>query len=60
LEVGGYLNIEHTKIISLPNNLKVEGGLYLQDTPLSEKYTEREIRKMIEDKGGYVQGDIYL
>ena len=25
-----------------------------------EKYTEEEIRKIIEDKGGYVKGNVYM
>jgi hypothetical protein len=29
--------------------------LYLRDTPLSKKYTEEEIRSMVE-----VRGDVYL
>jgi hypothetical protein len=49
-----------TKITSLPNNLTVGGYLYLYYTPLAEKYTKEEIKRMIEDKGGKVRGDIYL
>ena len=60
LEVGGFLGLENTPITSLPNNLKVGGNLYLRNTPISEKYTEEEIRKMIEEKGGSVRGAIYL
>ena len=59
LHVGGYLDLENTKITSLPNNLKVGDDLYIRNTPLSEKYSEEEIRKIIEDKGGSV-GDIYI
>jgi hypothetical protein len=57
--VGGSLYLSNTEITSLPDGLKVGGGLSLRNTPLSEKYTEEEIRKMIEDKGGNVGQDIY-
>jgi len=60
LEVGGGLYLIYTPITSLPSGLKVGGYLDLQNTPLSEKYTEREIRKMIEDKGGEVKGGIFI
>ena len=60
LEVGSWLNLERTEIASLPNNLKVGWNLSLYNTPLSGKHTKEEIRKMIEEKGGYVKGDIYL
>ena len=60
LTVGGDLDLSNAPITSLPDNLTVRGDLFLRDTPLSEKYTEDEIREMIEDKGGYVQGEIYF
>ena len=60
LKVGGYLDLDKTKITSLPDNLKVRGDLYLNNTPLSKKYSEEEIKKMIEDKGGEVKGGIYI
>jgi len=60
LGVGGVLELSNTPINILPNNLKVGWGLFLRNTPLSKKYTKEEIRKMIEDKGGYVKGSIYL
>jgi len=59
LKVGGDLYLSNTPITSLPNNLKVGGNLDLGDTSLSKKYTSEEIIKMIEDKGGYVKGEIY-
>jgi len=34
-------------------------NLFLKNTPLSEKYSKEEIRSMIEEKGGYVKGDIF-
>jgi len=60
LKVGGNLNLYKTKITSLPNGLKVGGYLNLYDTPLSKKYSRDEIKKMIEDGGGYVGGFIYI
>ena len=60
LYVGGYLDLEDTRITSIPNNLEVGDSLFLYETPLAEKYTKEEIRKMIEDKGGKVKGTTYL
>jgi len=78
LQVGGDLFLRKSKITSLPNNLKVGGDLWLGDTPLSdeitsskwwylnpysdftEKYSKKQIKKMIENKGGYVKGRIYI
>ena len=60
LQVGGSLDLENTNIETLPNNLKVERSLFLDNTPLAEEYTKEEIRKMVEDKGGYVKRDIYV
>ncbi len=60
LNVGGNLDLYNTKITSLPDNLKVGGDLNLANTPLSKKYTKAQIKQMIEDKGGYVKGNIYI
>ena len=56
LKVGGYLDLRGTPIQSLPPGLKVGGNLYLRDTPVSKKYTEEEIRKMVPG----VKGKIHL
>ena len=53
--VGGYLNLEDTPIESLGNLQSVGGNLYLGNTPISEKYSEQEIREMVN-----VDGEIYL
>ncbi len=54
--VGGYLDLLYgTPIESLGNLESVGGDLYLYDTPLSEKYTEEEIRQMVN-----VGGEIHL
>jgi hypothetical protein len=52
----GDLDLSEAPIQSLPNDLEIEGSLYLRDTPLSKKYTEEQIRRMVPG----VQGDIYL
>ena len=54
LHVDGDFYLGNTKIQSLPDNLHVGGDLYLSNTPLSKKYSKKEIRQMIEDKGGFV------
>lgn len=53
--VGDDLNLYRTRIQSLGNLKYVGGYLYLTKTPLSEKYSEEEIRKQVE-----VGGNIYL
>jgi len=60
LSVGGSLSLFRTSISSIPSNLKVEVHLGLRQTPLAKKYTKKKIRKMIEEKGGYVNGTIYV
>jgi hypothetical protein len=50
--VGGWLALEKTPIVSLGNLTSVGGTLDLRDTPLSEKYTEEEIRQMVDVGGG--------
>jgi hypothetical protein len=45
--VGGWLSLEKSSIKSLGNLTLVGGTLDLRDTPLSEKYTEEEIRQMV-------------
>jgi hypothetical protein len=49
--VGGWLALEKSSIKSFGNLTLVGGTLDLRDTPLSEKYTEEEIRQMV-DVGG--------
>jgi hypothetical protein len=53
--VGEYLNLYGTKIEDLGNLTSVGGNLILRKTPLSKKYSEDEIRSMVE-----VEGKIYL
>ena len=53
--IGGDLFLEGTSIESLGNLTSVGGNLDLEGTPLSKKYTEEEIRQMVN-----VDGEIYL
>jgi hypothetical protein len=55
ISVGGDLYLNNTPIESLGNLISVGGNFDLRRTPLSEKYTEEEIRQMVD-----VGGDIYL
>jgi hypothetical protein len=45
--VGGNLYLRNTPIESLGNLKSVGGDLYLYETPISEKYSEEEIRQMV-------------
>jgi len=49
--VGNTLNLRESKIKSLGNLQSVGGHLDLRDTPLSKKYSEEEIRKMVQVDG---------
>ena len=60
LNAGGNLFLVDTPIKEPPDNLKVDGNLFLPGTLLSKKYSEEEIRNMIEEKGGYVKGAIIM
>jgi len=53
--VGGDLYLEEAQITSLGNLKSVGGDLNLYGTPISEKYSEEEIRQMVD-----VKGEIYL
>ena len=55
ISVGGNLDLRYTPIESLGNLQSVGGYLYLENTPLSEKYTEEQIRQMVD-----VGGDIIM
>ena len=46
--VGGDLYLWDTPIVSLGNLTSVGGSLDLENTPLSKKYTEEEIRQMVD------------
>ena len=51
--VGGDLDLWDTPIKSLGNLTSVGGNFDLRRTPLSKKYTQEDIRKMV-DVGGYI------
>ena len=56
LTVGGDLYLYGTSITSLPEGLTVGGSLWLEGTPLSKKYSEEELKRMLPG----VKGDIYI
>ncbi len=60
LNVKGDLDLSYTPIETLPDNLRVGGDLDLSNTPIARSKTSDEIRKMIEDTGGSIDGTIYL
>ena len=51
LKVGGSLILTVTPIASLPDGLEVGMDLYLENTPIADKYTEKEIRELCDIKG---------
>ncbi len=53
--VGGNLYLKNTPIESLGNLTSVGGDLDLRNTPISKKYTEEEIRDMVN-----VERNIYM
>jgi len=56
--VGGDLHLEYCKnLTSLPKGLKVEGNLYIDNTPIANKYSNDEIRDMVKPDG-YILGQI--
>ncbi len=56
LKVKRDLDLQYTNITSLPSDLEVNGDLILLITPISRRYTEEQIRKMVSK----VEGSIYL
>jgi hypothetical protein len=54
-EIEGNLWLNYTPIEYLPKNLWISWNLYIFNTPLSIKYTEDEIRKMV----NYIGENIY-
>ena len=52
--VDGYLHVYGTKFNSFGNLKHVGGNLYIKGTPLSKKYSEEEIRQMV-DIGGEIE-----
>ena len=48
LHVGGNLNLSGINITKLPDNLYVGINLFIYNTPLANKYTDEEIREMVD------------
>lgn len=44
------LDIRNTEIINLPEGLKIDHVIKIKGTPLSKKYTDKEIRKMAKNE----------
>jgi hypothetical protein len=55
VSVGGYLDLHGAKIESLGNLQSVGGYLDLDETPISKKYSEKVIKRMI-----HVGGNIFM
>ncbi len=49
--VGGDLFLRNTPIKSLGNLTSVGGSMFLRNTPIYKKYTEEEIREMVNVEG---------
>ena len=56
LKVKGDLDLRDANITSLPSDLEVDNGLVLFRTPIANRYTKEQIRKMVPG----VEGRIYL
>jgi hypothetical protein len=54
LTVGGDLLLNSSEIISLSATLKVGGDLYIRNTPISLKYTDTELKKMLPNVKGRI------
>ena len=59
LYVKGYFYIRGTSIEELPNNLYVGLNLYIGNTLLADKYTEEQIREIVNSTGGIIKGGIF-
>jgi len=55
-KVKGHLWLNDTNITSLSPDLEVKGNLYLVRTPISKKYTYKELRRKLPK----VKGDIFI
>ena len=54
LTVGGDLLLNSSEIISLSATIKVGGDLYIRKTPISLKYTDIELKKMLPNIKGRI------
>ena len=55
LRIDGYVYADGSELKKIPNNLFIRGNIYTYHTPLSDMYTNDEIRNLIIDRGGYVR-----
>lgn len=61
LQVDGSLDLQGcTSLKELSQGLKVGRSLWLYRTSIAEKYSKKEIWKMIKDGGGFVNGAIFI
>ena len=60
LQVWGDLFATHSSISHIPDRLRIGGDLVLPGSGLSLRFHPTQIKKMIEEKGGYVKGGIFL
>ena len=58
LHVEYHLYLSAVDITELPNNLYVGGNLFINLTPLSDKYTDEEIKEIVASTGGKIKGQI--
>jgi hypothetical protein len=58
LYVGGDLFLTHSNITKLPDDLYVGGVLDIRDTPLANKYTDKQIYRLVASTGGEITGKI--
>ena len=55
LKVKGTLWLQGSTIESLPDNLEVVGDLWIKNTPLSDKYSDTEIKTLANIKGSIIR-----
>ena len=59
LDVKRDLYLDNSSIMEIPNNLYVGDDLFINNTPLADKYTDDEIRKIVASTGGKIIGNIF-
>ena len=60
LTVDGAIMAKNSQISSIPNNLKCSDWIDLRNTPVSKQYSSDEFKKIVQDKGGYIDGYILI
>lgn len=51
----GWISIENTNISEIPKNLQIS-TLFAKNTPLTSRFSEEEIKRIVKEKGGRVLG----